>query len=65
VRFGFEFFKKFCEDHGCKITVINAESLFPEEELVKDLLSIMHCFSSRLYSLRPYNKADILAMVNP
>jgi putative resolvase len=65
VRFGFEFFEKFCTDHGCRITVMNAESLSPEEEMVKDLLSIVHCFSSRLYGLRRYKKADIVAMVKP
>jgi putative resolvase len=42
---------------------MNAESLSPEEEMVKDLLSIVHCFSSRLYGLRRYKKADIEAMV--
>jgi putative resolvase len=63
VRFGFEFFEKFCTDHGCRITVMNAESLSPEEEMVKDLLSIVHCFSSRPYGLRRYKKADIVAMV--
>lgn len=59
VRFGFEWFEKFCADHGAAITVMNVESLSPEEEMVKDLLSIVHCFSSRLYGLRRYKKADI------
>jgi putative resolvase len=54
VRFGFEWFEKFAKDHGCKITVMNAESMSPEEEMTKDLLSIVHCFSSRLYGLRRY-----------
>jgi len=63
VRFGFEFFETCCNAHGCRITVMNAESLSPEEEMVKDLLSIVHCFSSRLYGLRRYKKADIEAMV--
>ena len=56
VRFGFEWFEKFCADHGAKVTVMNAESLSPEEEMTKDLLSIIHCFSSRLYGLRKYKK---------
>jgi putative resolvase len=64
VRFGFEWFEKFASDHGCKIVVMNAESLSPEAEMVQDLLSIVHCFSSRLYGLRRYKKADIVAMVN-
>ena len=56
VRFGFEWFDKFCANHGCKIVVMNAESLSPEEEMTKDLLSIIHCFSSRLHGLRKYKK---------
>jgi putative resolvase len=56
VRFGFEWFEKFCVDHGCAIVVMNAESLSPETEMTKDLLSIIHCFSSRLYGLRKYKK---------
>jgi len=56
VRFGFEWFEKFCSDHGCVVTVMNAESMSPEAEMTKDLLSIIHCFSSRLYGLRKYKK---------
>lgn len=63
VRFGFEFFERFCKSHGCEVVVMNAESLSPEEEMVQDLLSIVHCFSSRLYGLRRYKKTDIAAMV--
>ena len=46
----------FCEQHGTVLTVMNSESLSPEEEMVQDLLSIVHCFSSRLYGLRRYKK---------
>jgi putative resolvase len=63
VRFGFEWFEHFCRNHGCVITVMNSESLSPEAEMTKDLLSIIHCFSSRLYGLRKYRK-HIAAMVN-
>ncbi len=59
VRFGFEWFEKFCIDHGTSLVVMNAESLSPEEEMTKDLLSIIHCFSSRLYGLRKYKKKII------
>jgi putative resolvase len=37
--------------------VMNTEQLSPEQELVQDLLTITHCFSSRLYGLRNYRKA--------
>lgn len=56
VRFGFEWFEKFCINHGTKIIIMNQESLSPEEEMTQDLLSIIHCFSSRLYGLRKYKK---------
>ena len=62
VRFGYEWFDAFCRSHGTEIIVMNAQSLSPEEEMVKDLLSIVHCFSSRLYGLRRYNKS-ITAMI--
>lgn len=56
VRFGYEWFEKFCQDHGTTLTVMNAESLSPEAEMTQDLLIIIHCFSSRLYGLRRYKK---------
>lgn len=56
VRFGYEWFEKFCRDHGTTLTMMNAETLSPEEEMTQDLLSIIHCFSSRLYGLRKYKK---------
>jgi predicted site-specific integrase-resolvase len=63
VRFGFDWFEKFCHDHGVTILVMNAESMSPEEEMTKDLLSIIHCFSSRLYGLRK-NKKKIISMAH-
>lgn len=56
VRFGFEYFERLCEKHNTKLTVINLESCSPEEEFTQDLISIVHCFSSRLYGLRKYKK---------
>ncbi len=44
VRFGYEWFEKFSDDHGTTITVMNNESLSPEEEITRDLLTIIHCF---------------------
>jgi putative resolvase len=46
-----------CEMHGCRLVVMNTEQLSPEQELVQDLITITHCFSSRLYGLRNYRKA--------
>jgi len=35
---------------------VNGDTLSPEQELVHDLLSIVHVFSARLYGLRSYKK---------
>lgn len=56
VRFGFEYFESFAQTYGCEIIIMNQISLSPEAEMTQDLLSIIHCFSSRLYGLRKYNK---------
>ncbi len=56
VRFGYEWFEAFCARHGCVITVMNLETLSPEQEVTQDLLSIIHCFSARLSGLRRYKK---------
>jgi predicted site-specific integrase-resolvase len=56
VRFGFEWFAGFCQRHGTELVVVNGDTLSPEHELVQDLLSIVHMFSSRLSGLLPYQK---------
>jgi predicted site-specific integrase-resolvase len=43
--------------NGCTILIANQESLSPQEEMVQDLLWIVHTFSCRLYGLRRYEKA--------
>ena len=35
---------------------MNNEFLSPQEELVKDIISILHVFSCRIYGLRKYKK---------
>ena len=55
-RFGFEWFEHFAKVNGCELMVLNQERLSPEQEMVQDLMTIVHCFSSRLYGLRNYRK---------
>lgn len=55
VRFGYELVKWICTEAGCELLVLNQSKLSPEQELVQDMLSIIHCFSSRLYGLRKYS----------
>lgn len=54
VRFGYEWIEEFCERHGTKIITMEQETLSPEQEIVKDILTILHVFSCRIYGLRKY-----------
>ena len=56
IRFGYEWFEKFCMKFHTTILVVNNEELSPQEELVQDIVSILHVFSCRLYGLRKYKK---------
>lgn len=51
-RFGFDWFAHHAVLHGCELLVLNQEQLSPEQELAQDLMTIVPCFSSRLYGLR-------------
>ena len=55
-RFAFDFILELATSVGCEIIVANQESLSPQQELVEDLMAIIHCFSGRLYGLRNYSK---------
>lgn len=54
IRFGYDWFEKFCEKFNTDIIIVNNESLSPNEELVQDIISILHVFSCKLYGLRKY-----------
>lgn len=55
-RFAFDLIMELASSVGCQIIVANQESLSPQQELVEDLMAIIHCFSGRLYGLRNYSK---------
>jgi len=56
-RFGFEFVEWYCHQYGYEVVVLDDTHLSPQQELVEDILTILHCFSSRLYGLRKYRTA--------
>jgi putative resolvase len=56
VRFGYEWFEGFLQKCGVELIVVNNEQLSPQEELVQDLISIIHVFSCRIYGLRKYKE---------
>lgn len=53
-RFAFELIETLLSRNGCKILVANQASLSPTQELVEDMLAIVHCFSCRIYGSRTY-----------
>ncbi len=55
-RFGFDIFEHIINSSGGEILVLNKDDSSPQEEMVKDLTSIIHVFSCRLYGLRRYKK---------
>ena len=56
-RFGFELLESLANKHNCRLVVLDNTALSPQAELVQDILSILHVFSSRLYGLRRYRRA--------
>jgi len=55
--FGFDLMAHLCKQQQCELLVLNTESLSPDQELVQDLMTILHCFSRRVYGLRNYRNA--------
>ncbi len=63
-RFGFEYFSHFLAKHNCELLILNDEKMSPDQEMAEDLMTIIHCFSSRLYGLRNYRKSLKEALEN-
>ena len=63
-RFGFDLVEKVCNIHGTEIVETDGdEILSANEELTKDLISIITSFSARLYGLRSHKLKNILEAV--
>lgn len=60
VRFGYELIEDLIKDYsnGEIIIMNNKSDIEPEEELVKDVLTIMNVFVARMNGLRKYNKLN-------
>lgn len=61
-RFAFDLRETLVSRCGTKILVANQPNLSPDEELVEDLLAIVHCFSCRLYGTRTYANQKVKAV---
>jgi hypothetical protein len=51
-RFGLDYLEGVATKNDCDIVVANQQSLSPDQELVHDLVAVVHTFSSRLSGLR-------------
>lgn len=61
-RFGFDLLEKIFKGYGTEIDVINeTKSLSLQEEMVKDLISIITSFSGRLYGMRSHKTKKIVS----
>jgi putative resolvase len=54
-RFAFDLIEELAVCYGCEIIVANQESLSPAQELIEDLIAIVHSFSCRLHGLSSYS----------
>jgi putative resolvase len=59
-RFGFELIEELIEKYSKgKIIIINQKNIIePEEELVKDVMSILNVYVAKMNGLRKYNKLE-------
>ncbi len=55
-RFGADTIEFLINKNGGKLVVLNEVTLSPEEELTRDLLTILHVFSCRMHGLRRYHE---------
>ena len=56
IRFGYDWFERFCMKLHTTILVVNNEELSPQEKIVQDTISILHVFSCRLYGPCKYKE---------
>lgn len=54
IRFGYDWFERLCKMHNTGIVVLNNIETSPTQEMINDMISIVHVFSYRLYGLRKY-----------
>lgn len=59
-RFGFELIEELIEKYSKgKITILNEKEIVePEEELIKDVMSILNVYVAKMNGLRKYNKIN-------
>ena len=61
IRFGYELIEKICEIHNVKIEIINQSELkTDEQEMIDDILNIIHVFSCKMNGKRSHINKKIM-----
>ena len=61
VRFGYELIEKICKIHDVEIEIINQSELkTDEQEIIDDILNIIHIFSCRMNGKRSHINKKII-----
>ncbi len=62
IRVGFELFDRLFAQFGCKIVVISevGSRKLDSEEIFEEIVSLLHCYSMKLYSARKRKKVQEL-----
>ena len=61
LRFGYELVKELCDIHNVKIEIINqSENKTDEEEMIDDILNIIHVFSCKMNDKRSHINKKIM-----
>lgn len=59
-RFGFKTLEEFFKSYGTEIIVINHGEKSPQEELVKDLITIISHFAGKIYGMRSHKYKEVV-----
>lgn len=62
-RISFDLFKKLFGEYNCDIVVINdvEDKKTNETEIFEEIISMLHCFSMKMYSKRRKNKLELVS----
>ena len=58
-RLSFDMWRELFNEFGCKVIVINEEE-DDDKGIFEDIISILHCFSMRMYSKRRKKKLELI-----
>ena len=60
-RISFDMFKRLFSEFGCEVIVINdTDEKTDETEIFEEIISMLHCFSIRMYSRRRKRKLELI-----